>query len=364
MKRIFALVLALTMLAALAGCGAAPAPAETTAPAVAQAETTAPAETAAPAETEAAATEAQAAGTIQVANGEKPLPQKFDNFIALGNTQLDHLVALDVMPVAASMPRRPDDPDSPNSAAYYNDGFGAMYPDEMLAGVESLNMQLDASIERIIELAPDFIIASQSDEKHLEKLEAIAPTYLIPNYTADENGMRDWKEVHRMMGKLVGKAALAEENIAAYEALVKSYQDQIGDSVKGKTALIYQISSTGKGLWMSSKESASQIYTDFGFVLPEHFTLTGDYYAVEELITLNPDYMFVQVGSAEEYEKLVNNPIWRSLTAVREGHVYEYSHYVWTQTNGYLSSTKKLTDVGEFILHGTQNCTTFSQKAK
>ena len=360
MKRFFALALALTMLAALAGCGAAPAPAETTAPA-APAETSAPAETAAPA---AAETEAPAAGTIVVANGEKPLPQKFDNFIALGNTQLDHLVALDVMPVAASMPRRPDDPDAPNSASYYNDGFGAMYPDEMLADVESLNMQLDASIERIIELAPDFIIASQGDEKHLEKLEAIAPTYLIPNYTAGEDGMRDWKEVHRMMGKLVGKSDKAEENIAAYEALVKSYQEQIGDSVKGKTALIYQSSSTGKGLWMSSKESASQIYTDFGFVLPDKFTLTGDYYAVEELITLNPDYMFVQVGSVEEYEKLANNPIWQSLTAVKEGHVYEYSHYVWTQTNGYLSSTKKLTDVGEFILHGTQNCTTFSKEAK
>ena len=141
-------LLTFSMLATAVGCGAEPAPA--------------------PEETEAPVVESAAPETVTLMNGELPIPEKFDNFIALGNTQLDHLVALDVLPVAASMPRTPDDPDAPNSEAYYNDGFGAMYPDGMLDGVESLNMQLDASIERIIELAPDFILASESDEKHLD----------------------------------------------------------------------------------------------------------------------------------------------------------------------------------------------------
>lgn len=303
--------------------------------------------------------------TITVINGEMPLPEKFDHFIALGNTNLDHLVALGVLPKAATMPTPPDDPEAPSSDAYWKEGFGRMYANGEVEGVERLAMQFDASIEKIIELAPDFILASDSDEKHLDKLQAIAPTYLVPGYTIDEaTGMKDWRQVHRLIGRLVGKSEKAEENIAAYDALVEDYKAQIGDSVKGKTALIYQISSTGKGLWMSSPESAPQVYQDFGFVVPEKFTLTGDYYAVEELITLNPDYMFVNIGSTEEYEKLKANPIWNNLTAVKEGHIYEYSHYVWTQTNGCMSSTMKLRDVGEFLLHGTQTGTHLAAQEK
>lgn len=351
MKKFATFVLALSLMASIAGCASQ-----------STGQTKATEDHTKESQTSQAVT--GSAGTISVTNGEMPLPEKFDNFIAFGITHLDHLAALDVLPVAAAMPKPPTDPDSPSSAAYYNDGFGRIYPNGELDGVEALSTKFDASIERIIELAPDFIIAMDSDEKYLDKLEAVAPTYLIPGFTTDEaTGMRDWKEVHRLIGKLVGKSEKAEENIAAYEALVKDYQEKIGDSVKGKTALIYQISSTGKGLWMSSKESAPQIYSEFGFALPENFTLTGDYYAVEELVTLNPDYMFINIGSVEEYEKLTKNPIWENLTAVKEGHVYEYSHYAWTQTNGYLSNTLKLKDVGDFLLDGTQTGSNLSGKS-
>ena len=304
--------------------------------------------------------------TITVVNGEMPLPTKFDNFVAFGMTHLDHLVSLGVLPVAATMPTvTPDTP--PERVDYYNDGFARLYKqgelNGVVDGVEPLSKNLEENLERIIELKPDFIIATESEEKYLSKLQAIAPTYLIQGHIIDEaTGMRDWRQVHRIYGKLLGKSEQAEDNIAKYDALVKEYKDKIGDSVKGKTALIFQISSTGKGLWMSSKESAPQLYLDLGFELPEKFTLTGDYYAPEELVTLDPDYMFINIGSFEEYEKLTNNPIWKNLKAVKNGNVFEYSHYIWTKTSGFISNSVKLKDIGDFVLYGTQVGTYLSDK--
>ena len=299
--------------------------------------------------------------TVTAINGEMPIPTKFDNFLAFGMSHIDHLASLEVLPVAATMPTLTLET-PPARVAYYNDGFGRIYKDGQVDGVEPLSKKFEESIERIIELKPDFILATDAEEKYLDKLEAIAPTYLIPGYVIDENGMRDWRPIHRLYGKLLGKSEKAEENIANYDAMLKEYKEKIGDSVKGKTALIYQISSTGKGLWMSGKDSAPQIYSEFGFELPENFTETGDYYAFEELVTLNPDYMFINIGSYEEYEKLKNTPIWDNLTAVKNGKVFEYSHYIWTQTGGYLSNSIKLQDIGNFILDGTQVGTYLSKE--
>lgn len=299
--------------------------------------------------------------TIKLFNGTMPIPENFDNFIVLNTTLLDHFVALDVIPTAASMSTPPTAESTPTSAAYYNDGFARIYKDGVLDDVERLTTNVDDMLEKLVDLDPSFIVTSDSHEKYLDKLEAIAPTYLIPSDVLNAEGKSDWREVHKLVGKLAGKEAEAEANVAEYADLVADYKTQIADKIDGKTALVLQLNQ--KGFKIRSTDDQPQVYKELGFVSPTGHTdnlssagVTNEdgSYPVEQLIAMNPDFIFIHTQSVDDYKALAGTPIWDNIQAIKDGNIYEVNHYVWVQNDGILSNTLKLHDTANFILTGEQ----------
>lgn len=59
---------------------------------------------------------------------------------------------------------------------------------------------------------------------------------------------------------------------------------------------------------------------------------TGDGYTMEDILQLNPDYIIVSYTTDHAYyNRVMSDPMWRSLTAVQNGNVYEapYGPYNW-----------------------------------
>lgn len=297
--------------------------------------------------------------TIEVYNGTMPIPESYDNFIVLKNTLVEHFAALDVMPKAVEMAALPTEESDSYAAKYYYDGPARVFANGELEELEILPTDMKADLEEILALEPDFIVASDAYEQYLEKLEAIAPTYLIPSSFDTENGEDAWKQQHRLIGTLLGKEEEAEANISAYETLAEQYQKDTSDLTEGKTALIVQLNA--KGFKVRMEKDQPQLYKELGFSFPEG--LGEDYestdvsvdsgsFPIEAIAPFDPDYLFIDVQSEADYETLKDTPIWKNLTAVKNGNVMEISHFVWVQSTGPLSKTIQLQDAADFVLEG------------
>ncbi|WP_249028903.1 ABC transporter substrate-binding protein [Tannockella kyphosi] len=296
--------------------------------------------------------------TITMADGEQALPSEFSDYAILDWGYLDHLIHLDAAPKASPITSEPAEDATDAQIVSYLDGYGRTYPDRsVLDGIEPINATDDGiDFEQLLDLDLNYIITSESNIEYSDKLNAIAPTYFLPSSLSyDEDGNKDWKQIHETLAQLVGKEEEAAANIATYDETVASYQaafEDAGIDLEGKTAIVTQIST--KGVQYSLAASHPHVYEQLGLSLPEGFPTESGYLALENLIEYDPDYLFINVESWEDFATYEASPIWQNLTAVQNGNVFEFAHNVWNRSNGSMVALMRVSDVGDFILDGTQ----------
>ncbi|MFI3238583.1 MAG: ABC transporter substrate-binding protein [Lachnospiraceae bacterium] len=297
----------------------------------------------------------EAVTTVMMADGEKELPEEYGNYAILDWGYLDHLIHLEAAPVASPITSEPAEDATDAQKVSYLDGYGRMYPDRsVFEEIEPINASDDGiDLEQLLSLDLNYIITSESNIEYADKLNAIAPTYFLPSALSyDEAGNKDWKQIHQTLALLVDRAEEAEANIAEYDALVAEYQELIGDEIEGKTAIVTQIST--KGVQYALPASHPHVYDHLGLTTPENFPQESGYLALENLLEFDPDYLFINVESWEDFAEYEASPIWQNLTAVQNGNVFEFAHNVWNRSNGSMVAFMRVTDVGDFILDGTQ----------
>ncbi len=293
--------------------------------------------------------------TITMADGEKELPAAGGRYAILDWGYLDHLVCLDAAPVASPITAAPAEDASLASIVSYLDGYGRFYPDRSIFDdIEAINASDDGiDLEQLLSLNLDYIITSESNIEYADKLNAIAPTFFLPSaLSADADGYKDWKQIHMALAQIVSKVDEAEANIAAYDEQVAEFQALVGDMVDGKTAIVTQIST--KGIQTSLPTNHPHVYVHYDFTTPASFPADGGTFALENMVEFDPDYLFINVESWEDFATYEASPIWQNLTAVKEGHVFEFAHNVWNRSNGAMAAFKRVSDIGNFLLEGTQ----------
>ncbi len=295
------------------------------------------------------------AGTVLMANGEMDIPAEGGRYAILDWGYLDHLFCLDAPPVASPITSEPAEDAATSSIVSYLDGYGRFYPDRsVFDGIEAINASDDGiDLEQLLSLNLDYIITSESNIEYADKLNAIAPTYFLPSTLSyDEDGNKDWKQIHMALATITSTVEIAEENIAEYDETVAAYQAVIGDSIDGMTALVAQIST--KGFQSSKSTNHPHVYELLGFSNPDGWPDDGGTYALEQLIEFDPDYLFVNVESWDDFAAYEASPIWQNLTAVQKGNVFEFAHNVWNRSNGSMAAFMRMTDAFEFVIDGTQ----------
>lgn len=239
--------------------------------------------------------------------------------VALGYTELDSVLALGEVPVAARWPQTgPTDTSvrSWNAAALETAGGGD--PQVLQYPFGEIN------VEEVASLQPDLILATTAGitEAEYDDLSAIAPT-LAQSGDYLDFGM-PWQEVTTSIGTALGKQELAGELVGNVEAQVAAARESLPELDGASVASAYYGGT--EVLVFASQDLRARFFTDLGMVVPAEIDeLAGEsFYAtvsLERLDTVDTDVLvwnqlqFVEGGR----EAIEADPLVAGLDATQDG---------------------------------------------
>lgn len=250
----------------------------------------------------------------------------------------DYLVALDVTPVAQWAIS-----DSP-----------MVYLQDDLAGVPTI--PFDLPFEAVTSATPDIILIGDesliADGKY-DTYSKIAPTYALGQ---DINA--DWRLALKEIGKVLGKSGEADNVLAAYDEQLKQAQEQM-DAVYESRPSATAIWLVSNSFWMVSdtQSSGDVLYRDLGLAVPELVAEVSKgeggiwkSVSMEALAGLDADHIFLINSDVDAGSPALNDPVWQSIKAVKEGNVHEFpGKSAWLYT-GPIANKKIVEDVLESLL--------------
>lgn len=204
---------------------------------------------------------------------------------------------------------------------------------DMLQGTAKLGVASDPDMESVLALKPDVIyVDKEFGGKDLADYEKIAPTISI------DMDSGTWRDHLNRIAKIVGKEAEAKAFIEEYDKKAQEVS-QLIHSQLGADAKVMAIRMTPKELRvMGMKRPVGPImYDDLKLTPPDQVKqITDEPYQVisqEVLPDYDADAIFVIISKGEEaktkFEELEKNPVWKTLKAVKNNHVYILDGQKW-----------------------------------
>lgn len=253
-------------------------------------------------EKEAAASDTDTDTVIYKAdNGDIEIPKDPQRIVVYGNSYAGYPFALGVKPVGL------------RSFAMKNTHFAGLTD-----GIKDVGD--DGSVESVLELNPDLIIAFATEEQ-IPALEKIAPV------VAFDYDKRTFKEQLIDIGIMLNKQDEAEQWITEWDAKIAADKDKVQEKLAGKTVSILGV--TDKDVFIYSDRwgrGGEIIYGEFGLKAPDIIqkeVIEGKGWgqaSLELLPEYAGDYIFIEDG--ENYTTLKETEMWKSLPAVQNNHVY------------------------------------------
>ncbi|GII62021.1 ABC transporter periplasmic component [Sphaerisporangium krabiense] len=323
MRVLRAVGVAAAVLIGLAGCGAGDEP------------------TAAGPATESGAPASAAAfpRTVTHAMGTTEIPAAPKRVVALDQSFVDAVVALDAEVVGFTTYRSLSEK-LPDYLGENAQRYGANA--QVVGTLEA------PGLEKIIALKPDLIVSAKVRHEALyDKLSKIAPTVF------SETTGALWKENLRLMGTALGKEDLAEQRIGGYEKRAQG----IGAAIKAKNSgtmpsvTIARFAGEPTVRLYVENSYSGIVLKDVGLPRPQGQPTTTDTIAVdiseERIADLDADHIFVATYPDDKgdvrkiQQKFEANPLWARL----KGERHEVDDLTWMTACGILGAEKILDDL-------------------
>ncbi|WP_163852101.1 iron-siderophore ABC transporter substrate-binding protein [Pseudooceanicola aestuarii] len=223
------------------------------------------------------------------------------------------------------------------------------------AGVTSIGLVTEPSLETIVALQPDLILGftgSESMASGIYPMAAqLAPTML---YTS-----LDWAEFYRLLGGLTGQQAEVEDALAAFEVRLADLRDRMPET----TVSVLRITSWDFQVYMDSPVTYApfEIMRRAGVHRSAYETTDDPSLAMkrpdwEELARLDGDILLYIVGGTNasatdgRHEEVLGNPLWQMLPAVQAGRVHRIDPAVWMEFSGLASAHRVLDDLERYVI--------------
>ncbi|OUN00446.1 MAG: ABC transporter substrate-binding protein [Firmicutes bacterium ZCTH02-B6] len=187
----------------------------------------------------------------------------------------------------------------------------------------------ELAFETIAALRPDLIVATHSGitEWEYQTLSRIAPTLAQPGEYPDFGV--PWQEQTRLIGRAVGREALAEELIAGVEGKVAAAR-QAHPEFEGATVAWAHPAGQGQYWVVGPNTPPMRFLASLGLKLPPALAeIIGErdsgQISAEQLALLDVDVLIFQSGSEADRLALEGDPLLRQLRVAREGRVVHFT---------------------------------------
>ncbi|MFC3750004.1 ABC transporter substrate-binding protein [Paenibacillus sp. GCM10012306] len=281
---------------------------------------------------EGAAPTEQASKSVSIKHawGESEFAQTPQKIVTLDFSFIDTLTALGVTPVG-------------------NAGVGKTKIPEYLAdkdtGVADVGERKAPNLEVVQSLRPDLIIASVDRHSMIQKeLEGIAPTIAFDDASYDQVIANV-----TTIGELLGKKEEAKQVIQNLEDKIASLKQEVQGN---PTILVSGYFDDSFSVWVKDSFIGTLIdrvgmnYSFNGEVTSTEGKGEVSRMALERVHELNPDYLLLYGDSPD---KLKDNPLFKDLKAVKEGHFLTVDRNLWARGRGPIAATKILEEFQEIL---------------
>lgn len=196
----------------------------------------------------------------------------------------------------------------------------------------NLGQTKELSLEKLLALEPDFVLASTNTSIHMEWKETLEKAG-IPVAYFDVSDFEDYLRVLKICTDITGREDLYEKNGLSIqqkiEEVIAESEERIAENGTPKV-LFLRASATSIRAKNSQDNVLGEMLKSLGCenIADDDESLLENL-SVEHILQEDPDFIFfVQVGDDKEavdshIENFIqDHPIWKELTAVKEGRVY------------------------------------------
>lgn len=245
--------------------------------------------------------------TYHASNGDIQVPKHPKRIVDITSFDTGYFLALGIKPVGIT------------DGALHNPYF-----EGMLDGVQGLGEE--ASLEHILELNPDLIVAFSGMEG-LDKMAEIAPVVAI------QYGAKNMRDQMLDYGTLTGKEVEAKAWVEQWDQKINELKPQVLAAVGDKTVSILNPFSGGLFVFGKSYGRGGEIiYNEFGLKAPPEAQKeaidSGTGWAtisLEKLPEFAGDIVFTcpWAGDSSDPKIVYDSPIWNKLPSVKSGNIFQ-----------------------------------------
>ncbi|WP_414543444.1 iron-siderophore ABC transporter substrate-binding protein [Nostoc sp. CCY0012] len=271
--------------------------------------------------------------------GKSCIPLQPQRIIALDETSMEALLALDLKPIAATQPNI----------------TGSIIPKlgKKAEGIVSLGKDSQPNIEKMVQLNPDLILGFFISAEQYKIFSQIAPTFTL-DYV-----QFGWKDAFLRIAETTGKTEKAQKLLEEYQQRVEKIRTVVNDNLTEKTVSISRFYASNNFTEFRTRYSfPGSIITEVGIPLPEiqnQLTTNENQplvsVSLERIDLINADILFIVLdpGAEENFQKFENSPLWQNLKAVKSQKIYTVDSSYWIFGN-ILSANAILDDLFTYLV--------------
>jgi iron complex transport system substrate-binding protein len=185
------------------------------------------------------------------------------------------------------------------------------------------------SLEKLLTLQPDLIMAVSPHKAIYNQLSQIAPTVLYDYASGD-----GWKNFLRSSSEALGKTQEAETLLSEYDQRIQDFKQKMGSRLSMQVSVIHPLR---EGSRIMYKEFfGGSVIQDAGLSRPPEQDRDGfnsQPVSAEWIPKMDGDVLFAISFKDEEslifVERLKNHPLWSQLNAVQQNKVYSVNAEHW-----------------------------------
>lgn len=211
---------------------------------------------------------------------------------------------------------------------------------------------ITGSMEVLLQANPDMIIVDGgADAEKYEQYSKVAPTYKLPDELRNDT-MGRLKTIADLLG-IPEKAAVVEKE---YEEKMADAKAKLEKAIGGQSVAVVRLNVGEKptlALFGEGNAYTGILYKELGLKAPEEVKNQDTHVVLSEeaIPTLRADHiiLFPSNGgwTTEENKKaieMLNTPLWQSVAAVKNGHVYNVDRTHW-QSGSVIANMMKADDL-------------------